>query len=202
MAAAATLQPADRSVWRAWLEANHATSPGVWVVHPKRRYTEAGGLDYEAVVEEALCFGWIDSRAKAVDERRTSLYVAPRRPGSIWAASNKARLERLVAAGLVTRAGLAIIERAKADGSWTSLDRAEAAVEPPDLLAALDARPGARAIWDAFPRSERRMVIGWIEQAKRPATRAARVEMAADRTAEGTRVGQWGPRHPRPGVDV
>ncbi len=191
MAEAATVEPGTRNAWRNWLEANHATSRGVWVVHPRRRYAEPGDLDYESVVEEALCFGWIDSRARAVDERRTSLYVAPRRPGGIWAASNKARLERLAAAGLMTPAGLAVVERAKADGSWTSLDRAEAAAESSDLRAALDARPGARATWDAFPRGERKMIIGWIDQARRPVTRAARIEQAAERAADGIRVGEW-----------
>ena len=106
----------DRETWRAWLEANHATAAGVWLVGCR-----AGSgrpiLDYGVSVEEALCFGWVDSRGGKVDERRSKLYFAPRRAQSGWSASNKERVERLMAEGRMAPAGLAAIERAKADGS-------------------------------------------------------------------------------------
>jgi uncharacterized protein YdeI (YjbR/CyaY-like superfamily) len=106
----------SREELRRWLEANHETSPGIWLVTYKKgdpRY-----LPYEHVVEEALCFGWIDSKARRVDDRRTSIVLTPRKPRSNWSAPNRARVERLLAAGLMTPAGVAAIERAKADGTW------------------------------------------------------------------------------------
>ncbi|HEY5628032.1 MAG TPA: hypothetical protein VIR16_00845, partial [Candidatus Limnocylindrales bacterium] len=127
MAERAVIEPRTRAEWRAWLEANHATAQGVSVVYAKRRHAGPEDLDYEAIVLEALCFGWIDSTAGVVDERRVSLYVARRKRGSGWAATNKARVERLLAEGLMAPAGLAMVEQARADGSWTLLDAAEAA---------------------------------------------------------------------------
>ncbi len=177
----------DRAGWRAWLERNHATSEGVWLV---TRRAAAGGprLEYEAAVEEALCFGWVDGQAAAVDDERTRQYFAPRRPGSGWAATNKARIERLMAAGSMAPAGLAVIERAKADGSWTVLDSAERLEVPADLAAALDARPPARANWDGFPPSVRKYILSWISFAKRPETRSKRIEEAAAQAQVGQRA--------------
>lgn len=197
MAERPTVEPATRSAWRAWLAANHTSSSGVWVVYPKRRFAGPDALDYEGIVLEALCFGWIDSRPGTVDERRTSLYVAPRKPGSGWASTNKARIELLTADGLMAPAGLAAVERAKADGSWTRIDGAEAAVEAPDLLAALDSHPGAHANWDAFPRGERKRIIQWIDTAKRAETRAARIEETATLAAQNIRANLWRPKEPR-----
>ena len=191
------IEPASRAAWRAWLEANHATAPGAWVVYPRRRFAGPDDPGYDDLVEEALCFGWIDNRPGPVDQRRVSLYLAPRRPGSGWAASNKKRIERLAAGGLMAPSGLASVERAKADGSWTVLDRAEAGQEPPDLLAAFERHPGAREHWDAFPRGTRKMLIGWIDTAKRPPTRVARVEETATMAARNERPAQWVPKDRR-----
>jgi uncharacterized protein YdeI (YjbR/CyaY-like superfamily) len=114
----------DRTSWRRWLDANHATATGVWLV-TWRSASSRRPLEYEAAVEEALCFGWVDGQAAVVDELRSKLYFAPRKRGSPWARSNKERVERLIDSGLMTAAGLAVVERAKADGSWTVLDSAE-----------------------------------------------------------------------------
>ena len=131
----------DRATWRSWLEVNHATARGAWLVTWRRGHGPV--LAYEEAVEEALCFGWVDSTAGRVDDRRSKLYFAPRKPGSGWAATNKARVERLLAAGLMAPAGIAAVERAKADGSWTSLDAIELGIIPDDLVAALAAHPPA-----------------------------------------------------------
>ena len=140
----APLVPAeDRAAWRSWLAANHATARGAWLVTWRRGHGPV--LAYEDAVEEALCFGWVDSTAGRVDERRSKLYFAPRKPGSGWAATNKARIERLLAAGLMAPAGIAAVERAKADGSWTSLDAIEQGIVPDDLAAALRAIPAGRS---------------------------------------------------------
>jgi uncharacterized protein YdeI (YjbR/CyaY-like superfamily) len=181
------VEPATLEEWRAWLAANHDTSKGVWVV--LRKPSAAGpGIRYAESVEQALCFGWVDSKAKGLDAERTMQYFSPRRARSGWARPNKQRIERLLAAGLMAPAGLAVIEAAKADGSWTLLDDVEELIVPDDLAAAFAERPGSREHWDAFPRSPRRMMLVWLVEARRPDTRAKRVAEIADRAAEGVRA--------------
>jgi uncharacterized protein YdeI (YjbR/CyaY-like superfamily) len=187
------VQAEDRAAWRAWLAANHATSGGAWLV-TWRRASGRPVLEYEAAVEEALCFGWVDSKPGKVDAERTKLYFAPRKPRSGWARPNKLRVERLLAAGLMAPAGLAAVELAKANGSWTLLDEVEDLVDPPDLVVALAAHPPAADHWAAFPRSARRGILEWIVQAKRPETRAARILETATRAARNERANQWRPK--------
>jgi uncharacterized protein YdeI (YjbR/CyaY-like superfamily) len=186
----------SRDEWRAWLAANHDSLLGVWLVTFKRAADPERYVSYDAVVEEALCFGWIDSRARGVDASRSSLLVTPRRAGSGWSRSNKERTERLEAAGLIETAGLAVIDTARADGSWSALDDIENLVEPPELRAALDAEPAARRHWDAFPRSARRATLAWIAAAKRPETRARRLAETARLAAENVRANQPPPAAP------
>lgn len=180
----------SRAQWRAWLAEHHASAPGAWVVTFKKR---SGGphVAYDDLVEEALCFGWVDSKGRTLDDERTQLLMAPRRPGSGWSRPNKQRVARLLAAGLMAPAGLAAVERAKADGSWTALDAVEDLLVPPDLAAAFAAHPPAAEQWDAFPRSARRGILEWIVSAKRPETRARRVEETARLAARGERANQW-----------
>jgi uncharacterized protein YdeI (YjbR/CyaY-like superfamily) len=180
----------DRAAWRSWLAANASTSAGVWLVYDRGTGRPFG---YEDIVEEALCFGWIDSKGRGLDETRTMLYLAPRKPRSAWSRPNKERVERLIAAGLMTEAGLAVIEAAKQRGTWTALDEVEEGVEPQDLAAALDAEPLARKNWDAFPRSAKRAILEWISLAKRPQTRLARVQTTVTEAAAGRRANQWRP---------
>lgn len=170
----------DRAAWRAWLEANHATSTGVWMVTARARRGARAGLDYEAAVEEALCFGWVDSTAGAVDEERGKLYFAPRKARSPWAATNKARVARLIRDGLMAPAGLAAIERAKANGWWAILDSVERLEVPVELAAALDAAPPARSNFDAWPPSARKQQLAQLAFAVRPETRAARIAKVVD----------------------
>ena len=178
----------DRATWRAWLEANHATASGAWLVTWRARSGRVG-LDYEAAVEEALCFGWVDSTAGRVDDERGKLYFAPRRPRSVWAASNKARVERLIASGRMGPAGLAAIERAKANGSWTMLDSVERLEVSPDLAVALEARPPAAANFAAWPPSIRKQALGTIAQAVRPETRLERIRRVVDAAERNVRFG-------------
>jgi uncharacterized protein YdeI (YjbR/CyaY-like superfamily) len=177
--------PRTRDEWRAWLEANHSSAPGVWAVAFKRS-TGKTAVDYDAFVEEALCFGWIDSRTRSLDSDRSALLMTPRRPGGGWSRSNKERLTRLERAGLIAPAGHAVIEAAKADGSWTLLDTVEALEVPADLQAALDAASGAAEHWDGFKPSVRKAILMWLVTAKRPETRAQRVAETARLAAAGT----------------
>ena len=181
------MQPESLAEWRAWLAENHDRGAGVWLV---MRRASAGGprISYEESVEQALCFGWVDSQAKGLDAERTMLWFAPRRTRSGWARTNKRRIERLTAAGLMAPAGQAVIDAAKADGSWTLLDDVEDLVVPADLAAAFAAHPGSREHWDGFPRSPRRAMLVWLVEAKRPQTRAKRVAEIAERAAHGERA--------------
>ena len=178
----------DRATWREWLEANHASESGAWLVTWRRGHGPV--LDYGEAVEEALCFGWVDSRGGKFDERRTKLYFAPRKPNSQWSASNKERVQRLIASGQMRAAGVAAIERAKENGSWTALDEVEQGIVPTDLAAAFEANSPAAERFAAFPWSARREILVWIASAKRPGTRTARITETAVRAARNERATQ------------
>ena len=184
------VHPGSRAAWRAWLAEHHGRSAGAWLVSWKK-HTSRLALTYDEAVEEALCFGWVDSKPRRLDADRSALWFSPRRRGSAWSRSNKERVARMEAAGLMTDAGRSVVEAAKADGTWILLDAVEDLIVPDDLAAAFDARPGSRARFDAFPRSVRRGILEWIVQAKRPATRAARVAETARLAERGERANQW-----------
>jgi len=187
-------QPADRAAWRAWLEGNHVSTGGVWVVTFKR----ASGrpvIAYEDLVEEALCFGWIDSRPGKLDDERTMLRFTPRKPGSVWAHSNKERVERLVADGRMTAAGLRVIEAAKADGSWNALDDADELRMPADMAAALAGDPAAARGFETLSASAKKPILFWVTSAKRPETRARRIAEVLRYAAVGRSPLEW-PRRP------
>ena len=177
----------DRATWREWLEANHATARGAWLVTWRPRSGRVG-LDYEAAVEEALCVGWVDSTGGHFDDDRGKLYFAPRKPRSVWAATNKARVERLIADGRMQPAGLAAIERAKANGWWGILDSSDRLEVPDDLAAALEGRPPAAANFAAFPPSARKMLLAWVATALRPETRASRITKVTEAAARNERA--------------
>jgi len=176
---------ADAQVWRDWLAQHHERASGVWLLSV--RGTRSAGVGYDDAVRQALCFGWIDGPVRTFDDQTVGQWFCPRRRGSGWAATNKARLIELEAAGLLAPAGLRVLEAAKADGSWVLLDGPEAGIEPPELTAALDAEPAARENWDAFPPSVRKFGLTHIAMAKRAETRAARIAKIVADAAEGRR---------------
>lgn len=180
------VEATDAATWRSWLESNHRTSKGAWLVRA-RPGSGLSFVEYEDAICQALCFGWIDGPVRTFDELRGGLWFAPRRASSGWAATNKARVARLEAEGLLTAAGIRAIEIAKANGSWSVLDNAEALREPDDLALALDAVPAARAAWDAFPPSSRKLGITVVDTARRPETRAARITKIVTDAADGRR---------------
>jgi uncharacterized protein YdeI (YjbR/CyaY-like superfamily) len=185
-----SVHPLTRSEWRAWLAANHTRSEGVWLITYKKA-TGRPRVEYDEAVEEALCYGWIDSKPNRLDDERSLLWFAPRQPGTGWSRANKGRVERMIAAGLIAPAGLAKIEAAKADGSWYALDAVEALEIPADLDQALVANAAARGCWDAFPRSVKRGILEWIANARRPQTRSRRVKETVEMAAENRRANQW-----------
>lgn len=184
------VQCASRAEWRAWLSTHAATSTGVWLVTWKKSSGDPH-LSYDEAVLEALAFGWVDSRPGTVDDQRTKGYYSPRKPTSGWSRVNKNRVETLRAEGLMTPQGEAAIAAAVANGAWIALDDVENLVEPDELRTALDALPGARANWDAFPRSAKRGILEWIQLAKQPETRTRRISETTEAAARGERANQW-----------
>jgi uncharacterized protein YdeI (YjbR/CyaY-like superfamily) len=182
--------PQTLTAWRKWLELNHTRAEGVWLISYKKA-TGKPRFEYDEAVEEALCFGWIDSKPNKLDDERSMLWFAPRKANTGWSKINKARAEKMIEAGRMTPAGLAKIEAAKRDGSWTALDTIEALQVPSDLAAALAANPIAQQHFDAFPRSVKRGILEWISNAKKPETRTKRIEETARLAAENIRANQW-----------
>jgi uncharacterized protein YdeI (YjbR/CyaY-like superfamily) len=174
----------DRAGWRAWLAEHHGDRPGVFLVLPRRGQAS---ITYEEAVEEALCFGWIDGRVQPLGEARVRQHFAPRRAGGTWARSNKERVERLEREGRMTEAGRRVVQDALVNGSWSALDDIDALIIPGDLAAALAARPVAATLFERFSPSVRRGFLWWIKSAKRPETRARRVEATVWRAERGIR---------------
>jgi uncharacterized protein YdeI (YjbR/CyaY-like superfamily) len=188
------VEVASRAALRTWLQRNHTRTTSIWLVTWKKSAGERH-VPYSTVVDEALCFGWIDSLPRKLDAERSMVRLSPRKPGSAWSAVNKAKIERLMAEGRMAKAGLAAIERAKADGSWSLLDSIATLAPPPDLAKALAATPRARQHFDAFPPSVRRAILEWITQAKTPETRARRIAETARLAADNIRANH--PRQPK-----
>jgi len=183
---ALVVEARDAAAWRAWLEQHHATSTGVWALRA-RAGADRDLVAYLDLVKQALCFGWIDGTVKPNDEQTLGQWMTPRKPGSGWAATNKARIIELEASGEMTDAGRRVIAQAQADGSWELLDGPEAGIEPAELTAALDSVPAARAHWDGFPMSARKLGLTMIAMAKKPETKASRIAKIVALAAEGKR---------------
>ncbi len=180
------LEPSTREQWSAWLAANHAASKGVRLAIGKKG-NPVSTLYYEDAVLEALRYGWIDSTTQKLDEHRYQVLMTPRKPTSVWSVSNKERVERLTAAGLMEPPGQAAVDAAVANGSWNSLDEIDALTVPPELAAALDETPGAAAFFAGLSDSAKRQALYWIGSAKRPETRANRIAEVVSAAADGRR---------------
>lgn len=192
------VHPLDLAQWRAWLARHHGRRAGVWLVSYKQA-TGRPRIPYDDAVDEAVCWGWIDSKINALDDERSMLWFAPRNARTGWSRVNKDRIARMTAAGRMQPAGQAKVDAARADGSWDALNDVEDGVVPPDLQAALDALPQAAANFAAFPRSARRGILEWIQAARRPETRAERIARTARLAQDNQRANAWPPpgREPR-----
>jgi uncharacterized protein YdeI (YjbR/CyaY-like superfamily) len=165
------IRPKSRKAWREWLETNHASSNGVWLVYAKK-HSGLPSLTYNDAVEEALCFGWIDSKINPIDDAFYMQVFTPRSRKSAWSALNRARVERLLTAGLMRPAGLVAIKAAKDSGAWNAMKHAEELTIPPDLEKAIKANLDASRNWVSYTESRRRGVLYRLAGAKRPDTRA------------------------------
>jgi uncharacterized protein YdeI (YjbR/CyaY-like superfamily) len=178
-----TFCPASPQHWREWLQAHHAEKQSVWLIYHKKK-SATPSLTWSQAVDEALCFGWIDSRAQPLDDERYRQFFSRRKPGSAWSKINKAKVEQLTAAGLMTPAGLASIETAKQNGAWTLLDEVEELRIPADLAQPLAARPLAASYFERLSRTDKRNILQWLVLAKRPATRQKRLAEIVDAAAQ------------------
>lgn len=184
------IHPETLADLRAWLSRNHEKAEGTWLVLWKK---ESGRvrLDYGALVEELLCFGWIDSKPGKLDAERSMLWIAPRKAGTNWSKLNKERVQSAISAGRMTAAGLAKVKAAQKDGSWTALDTVEALELPDDLVAAFRKHKTTATHFEAFPRSVKRSILEWIANAKTAETCARRIAETAERAAVNERANQW-----------
>ena len=187
--------PKTRGQWRKWLEKNHSTAPGIWMIYYKKE-TGKRKFDMPDAVEEALCFGWIDSVAQKLDDERSMQKFTPRKPKSIWSKINKKRIEKLIEQKLMKPAGLATIERAKENGSWDTLNSSDLHTDnnsmPDDLEKALSKNKKALANFLAFPPSYRKRFLFWIDSAKTPLTKAVRIKQTLLMAAANKKPGLKG----------
>jgi uncharacterized protein YdeI (YjbR/CyaY-like superfamily) len=190
MGEAECFEARTRAEWRGWLADNCERESGVWLVTYKKS-TGVGDLDYAASVEEALCFGWVDSRPGKVDADRSKLWFTKRKAKSVWSKINKERIARLMEAKQMMPAGLAAVALAKKNGMWEALDDVEAMVVPPDLTQALKANVVAQRHFEAFPPSAKKGILQWIQSAKQAATREKRIAETVALAAQNLRANSW-----------
>lgn len=183
-------QPKTRAEWRKWLATHYASSTGIQLVII-RKNAQVAGITYSDAVEEALCFGWIDGVTNSVDEQRYKLYMSPRKPKSVWSKLNKQRIRKLIKEGLMTPVGLAKIEAARKDGSWSQYDAIDNLEMPEDLLEQLSANEEAKRNFEAFSTSSKKIILFWIASAKREETRRKRIEETVRLAAQNIKAAHY-----------
>jgi uncharacterized protein YdeI (YjbR/CyaY-like superfamily) len=183
----------DRKAWRTWLQKNHEKEKSLWLIIYKKGAAKKS-INYAEAVEEALCFGWIDSKPNKRSSESFYQFFAKRNPSSNWSKINKDRVKNLIEQGLMTTAGMAILEKAKANGKWAALDDIENLVVPEDLEQSLLANNEANIYFEAFPRSVKKGILEWIFNAKTPATRNKRIQETVTLAANNIRANQYRPK--------
>ena len=174
--------------FRTWLARNHDRATELWVGFYKRDSGKPS-ISYPQALDEALCYGWIDGQTQSIDEEKYAVRFTPRRPGSIWAESNKRRVEKLIREGRMAEPGLQKVAAAQASGEWDAAARREdLEALPPDLEEALRAHEGALAAFQALPPSRRKILLWWLTDAKRPATRQKRLREIVDEALEKSKA--------------
>jgi uncharacterized protein YdeI (YjbR/CyaY-like superfamily) len=185
-----TFSPKSRQEWRDWLQENHDKKQSVWLIYFKKE-SKQPSIVYSDAVDEALCFGWIDSKSMPIDSNRYMQFFCRRKAKSVWSRINKEKVERLTREGLMTKAGFESIEVAKQNGSWTILDEAEALMIPDDLESAFQGSPMAREYFLSLSRSDKRNILQWLVLAKRPETRQNRIGEIVSLAAQGQKPKQF-----------
>lgn len=180
----------NRIAWRKWLEKNHITKENVWLIM-YRKESGVPSVNYADAVEEALCFGWIDSVKNKRDEESSCQYFSKRKPKSVWSKLNKQRVEKLSKLNLIYPAGKAMIDLAKKSGTWSALDEVENLIMPDDLKKAFVKNKIACNYFEAFPPSSKKIILYWISSAKQPETRMKRIKETVILAAKNIRANHY-----------
>jgi len=178
----------DRTAWRRWLELNHDKEQAVWLVFDKGPNRT---LAWEDIVQEALCFGWIDSKPGKVSETQSKIYVSRRKPKSVWSKINKAHVKKLMELGLMSPAGQAVIDEAKANGSWDALNKSDNLEMPTDLVDLLEQNIKAKNHFQNFTSSSKKIILEWIYSAKTDLTRKKRINQTVDLAKKGLKANHY-----------
>lgn len=185
-----TFYPTCQHDWRQWLKQNHRSKESVWLVLYKKK-SKKPTITWDEAVNEALCFGWIDSKRKPVDNNKFIQFFCKRKSHGTWSKVNKEKVKKLIAEGLMTTAGLACIETAKQNGSWAILDDVEELNIPKDLAKEFKSKPGSRSFFLSLSKSARKMILQWLVLAKRPETRQKRIAEIAELAAQKLKPKQF-----------
>ena len=185
-----TYCPGSRADWRKWLEKNHQSAQSVWLVYFKTS-TKIPSLSWSDAVDEALCFGWIDSTKKTIDKERYMQYFSRRKPNSTWSKINKEKVDKLIQNHLMTKAGFDSIETAKQNGSWTISDEVEALVIPEDLKEEMENYKGSIEYFDSLSKSDKKILLHWVVFAKRTETRNKRILEIAESASKNLKPKQF-----------
>ncbi|WP_057936164.1 YdeI/OmpD-associated family protein [Algoriphagus resistens] len=186
-----TYYPQSRTDWRQWLEKNHRSKQAVWLVYYKKK-SSFPSLSWSEAVDEALCFGWIDSTKKTIDDFSFMQFFSKRKPKSNWSRINKEKVQQLIDSKRMTITGYKSIEAAKQNGSWTILDEVEELLIPNDLECALEKHKGSKDYFLGFSKSTRKIILGWLVAAKRQETRQRRIDEVVESAAKNLK-----PKHLR-----
>ncbi len=185
-----TFYAKNRKAWRKWLEQHHAKEQSVWLII-YRKQTGIPSVYYSEAVDEALCFGWIDSKPNKRDDESFYQFFSKRKPKSVWSLINKAKVETLLQQGLMAPAGLAVIEIAKQNGSWAALDEVDALIIPAEMEAMFRENKKAAVNFHAFPPSAKKGILQWILGAKTLPTKMKRITETVNLAAENIRANQY-----------
>lgn len=186
-----TYCPKSRADWRKWLEKNHQSKQSVWLIY-FRSATKVASLSWSEAVDEALCFGWIDSTKKTIDQERYMQYFSRRKPNSTWSKINKDKVAKLIQGNQMTKAGFESIETAKQNGTWSLMDDVEKLIIPEDLKMALNKNESSMEFFQSQSKSIRKSMLHWVVIAKRPETRKKRISEIARSAAKGMRPNHFG----------
>jgi uncharacterized protein YdeI (YjbR/CyaY-like superfamily) len=182
--------PTSRKHWRQWLQRHHNKKQSVWIVYYKKG-SDMPTISWSEAVDEALCFGWIDSQKKSIDDEKFMQYFSRRKTNSAWSRINKSKIKRLTDDGLMTKAGIDCIETAKQNGSWTILDKIEEHVIPKDLEKEFRKNPGSKIYFSSLSKSDKRNILQWLVLARRDETRKKRVNEIAELAAQKLKPKQF-----------
>lgn len=185
-----TFCPTSQHEWRTWLQKNHVSKQAIWLVYYKLK-SGVSSISWSDAVDEALCFGWIDSTKKSIDDERFMQFFCKRKSTSVWSKINKTKVERLIQEGKFTKAGFDSVEIAKQNGSWIALNAAEELNIPKDLEMAFRAQKGAKKFFLSLSKSTRKSILQWLILAKRSETRQKRCIEIAELAAQNLKPKQF-----------